>query len=233
MISLSIVIITFNSEKYLERVLHSCEFANEVVLVDSGSNDNTIAIAQRFSNVTIIQQPWLGFGLQKQKGVDLAQHDWVFVLDSDEIIPQELQNEITSTCQAPLFKGYFVPRINYFFGMPIKRMGLYPDATLRLFDRKSARFSESAVHEKVILNGESAPLQSPMLHYAYDTIEQFITKQNRYSSLGAKHNFFKALLNPTWTFFKLFILKGGILEGWRGYIIAKLYAQYTFWKYIK
>lgn len=233
MIALSIVIITFNSEKYLEKVLESCLFADEVVMIDSGSHDNTIAIAQRFPNVTIVQQPWLGFGLQKQKGVDLARHDWVFVLDSDEVITQELQNEIIFTCKTFTCKGYFVPRINYFFGKPIKRMGLYPDATLRLFDRKSAHFSESAVHEKVILNGESTQLQSPMLHYAYDTIEQFIAKQNRYSSLGAKHNFLKALLNPSWTFFKLFILKGGILEGWRGYVIAKLYAQYTFWKYIK
>ncbi len=233
MIALSIVIITFNSEKYLEEVLTSCNFADEVILVDSGSSDQTISIAQKFSNVTIVNQPWLGFGLQKQKGVDLARNDWMFVLDSDEVITQELQNEIIQTYQTPICKGYFVPRVNYFFGKPIKRMGLYPDATLRLFDRKHAHFSESAVHEKVILNGESAPLKSPMLHYAYDTIEQFITKQNRYSSLGAKHNPLKAFLNPSWTFFKLFILKGGILEGWRGYVIAKLYAQYTFWKYIK
>lgn len=231
--AISVVIITYNSEKHLEEVLTSCRFANEVVLVDSGSTDQTIPIAQSFPNTTIIHQPWLGFGLQKQKGVDLARNDLIFVLDSDEVITQKLQNEIIFTCNLPTYKGYFVPRINYFFGKPIKRMGLYPDATLRFFDRKSAHFSTSEVHEKVILTGASAQLESPMLHYAYETIEQFITKQNRYSSLGSKHNFLKALLNPTWTFFKLFILKGGILEGWRGYIIAKLYSQYTFWKYIK
>jgi len=112
-------------------------------------------------------------------------------------------------------------------------MGLYPDVTLRLFDRKCAHFSKNQVHEKVILKGKSAHLKSPMTHYAYDTIEQFISKQNRYSSLGAKKNIFKALVNPYWTFCKLYFLKRGFLEGWHGFIIAKLYAQYTFWKYIK
>ena len=233
MIALSIVIIAYNSEKYLEDVLTSCEFANEVLLVDSGSTDNTISIAQSFSNVTIVHQAWLGFGLQKQKGVDFAKNDWIFVLDSDEVITPELQNEIIFTCRAPKCKGYFIPRINYFFGKPIRHMGLYPDATLRLFDRKCAHFSENTVHEKVILSGEASFLKSPMIHYAYENIEQFIAKQNRYSTLGAKRNYFKALVNPYWTFCKLYFFKRGFLEGWHGLIIAKLYAQYTFWKYIK
>lgn len=231
--ALSIVIITFNSEKYLYEVLTSCSFADEVIILDSGSTDKTISIAQSFPNVNIIHQSWLGFGFQKQEGVNQARHDWVFVLDSDEVITAELQNEIIFTCNHHNHQGYFIPRINYFFGKPITRMGLHPDKTLRFFNRKHAIFSQSTVHEKVLLSGSCGYLKSPMLHYAYENIEQFITKQNNYSSLGAKNNRFKALFNPSWTFFKLFILKGGFLEGWRGFVIAKLYAQYTFWKYIK
>ena len=231
--ALSIVIITFNSEKYLYEVLTSCSFADEVIILDSGSTDKTISIAQSFSNVTLIHQSWLGFGPQKQQGVNKARHDWVFVLDSDEVITEELQKEIIFTLKSPAHKGYLVPRINYFFGKPIKRMGLYPDVTLRFFNRKNGHFDESIVHEKIILKDTHGQLNSAMLHYAYETIDKFIEKQNRYSSLGAKQNKFKALANPYWTFVKLYFLKGGFLEGWRGFIIAKIYAQYTFWKYIK
>ena len=118
-------------------------------------------------------------------------------------------------------------------------MGLYPDYTVRLFNKNFAKFDGRAVHEKVVLNDGSqrlGALKNHFLHYAYESIEQFIAKQNRYSSLGAKgakSSKFKAVLNPAWTFFKLFFLKGGWREGWRGYVIARLYAQYTFWKYVK
>ncbi len=230
---LSIVILTFNSEQYLKEVLTSCTFANEVIIVDSGSCDQTLHIAQAFANVKIFHQTWLGFGLQKQKGVELASYDWIFVLDSDEIITEALKNEIVTILQNPMSQGYFVPRLNYFFGKPIKHIGLYPDITLRLFHREHGCFNNNNVHEKVILKGKSETITSPMIHHAYDNIEQFIDKQNRYSSLGAKRNLFKALVNPYWTFCKLYFLKKGFLEGWHGFIIAKLYAQYTFWKYIK
>lgn len=230
---LSIVILTFNSERYLQEVLASCQFAAEVVVIDSGSTDQTLSIAQTFSNVKIFHQTWLGFGLQKQKGVEHASYEWIFVLDSDEIMTEALKNEILMCLQNPTCKGYLVPRINYFFGRPIKHMGLYPDATMRLFDRRYGHFDDRPVHEKVILSGSMDQLASPLLHYAYESIEQFIAKQNRYSSLGAKRNVIKALVNPYWTFCKLYFFKRGFLEGWHGFVIAKLYAQYTFWKYIK
>ena len=228
---LSIVILTFNSQKYLSKVLNSCGFADEVLVVDSGSSDNTLEIANTFANTKIIHQKWLGFGKQKQAGVEACKNNWVFVLDSDEIITDELKNEILSldfTC-----KAYFAPRLNYFFGKPIKYCGLYPDATLRLFDRKYAKFSEDEVHEKVLTKEKTAILKNHMLHFAYENIEEFITKQNRYSSLNKRNKPLKALFSPYWTFFKIYFLRLGFLEGWRGFVIAKLYAQYTFWKYIK
>ena len=236
---LSVVILTFNSEKYLKEVLESAKFADEIIVVDSGSKDSTRQICDGFSNVKFHEQAWLGFGAQKQKGVDLAKNEWVFVLDSDEVITDELKNEIISTLKEPKFMAYNVARLNFFFGKAIKNMGLYPDYTVRLFNKNFAKFDGRAVHEKVVLNDGSqrlGALKNHFLHYAYESIEQFIAKQNRYSSLGAKgakSSKFKAVLNPAWTFFKLFFLKGGWREGWRGYVIARLYAQYTFWKYVK
>nr|WP_314903104.1 glycosyltransferase family 2 protein [uncultured Campylobacter sp.] len=253
---LSVVILTLNSEKYLAEVLKSCEFADEVVVVDSGSQDATEQICSGFKNVKFHKQKWLGFSAQKQLGVDLARNRWVFVLDSDEVILEPLRDEILQVLQRPEFYAYEVARANIFFGKEVRTMGLYPDCTVRLFDKTRAEFDGREIHEKVVLKSaaktdEQTPagganlttaknqigrLKNHFKHYAYDSIEQFIAKQNRYSSLGAKgakSSKFKAILNPAWTFFKLFFLKGGWREGWRGYVIARLYAQYTFWKYIK
>ncbi len=232
MSKLSIVLITFNSEKFLEKVLNSCLFADEIVVVDSGSRDNTISIAQKYTN-KIYHQKWLGYGPQKQFAVNQAEHDWVFVLDSDEIITEQLKQEILKILKKPKYVAYSVPRLNFFFGRPIKTCGLYPDRTVRLFDKKFGSFSQDKVHEKVIIKGKIGKLKNHILHYAYSTIEEFIEKQNKYSSLSPKKSRLKALISPKWTFFKLFFLKRGFLDGWHGYIIAKLYSQYTFWKYIK
>ena len=250
---LSVVILTLNSEKYLAEVLKSCEFADEVVVVDSGSQDATEQICAGFKNVKFHNQKWLGFSAQKQLGVDLARNRWVFVLDSDEVILEPLREEILQVLQRPGFCAYEVARANIFFGKEVRTMGLYPDYTVRLFDKTRAEFDGREIHEKVVLKSaaktdEQTPagganltaaknqvgrLKNHFKHYAYDNIEQFIAKQNRYSSMGAKRNLLKALTSPAWTFFKLFVLKGGFKEGFAGYVIARLYAQYTFWKYIK
>ena len=230
---LSVVILTFNSQRYLREVLKSVEFANEVIVIDSGSSDDTAKICSEFKNVKFHYQAWLGFGKQKQFGVNLAGNDWVFVLDSDEIILPPLRDEINEILKEPKFMAYRAPRLNLFFGKEVRNMGLYPDFSVRLFDRTHAKFNGREIHEKVVVDGETGELKNPFLHHAYESIEQFIDKQNRYSSLGARRNKFKAVLHPAWTFFRLFFLKGGWREGWRGYVIARQYAQYTLWRYIK
>ncbi len=229
---LSIVMITLNSEKYLENSLFSAKFADEIVVVDAGSTDNTLKIARKFGS-RVIQKEWMGFGRQKAFAVSQANGEWVFVLDSDEVITEDLKKEILKTIENPDYNGYFVPRLNYFFGKPIRRCGLYPDYTLRLFKKEKGRFTYDKVHEKVLLEGKAGYLKNYMIHYAYESIEEFIEKQNRYSSLGAKKSLFKAIIAPFWTFFRLYIFKLGFLEGWRGFVISALYSQYTFWKYIK
>jgi glycosyltransferase involved in cell wall biosynthesis len=230
---LSIIILTKNSEKYLNEVLDSTKFANEVIIYDSGSEDKTLEIANHYENVKIfIDKNWEGFGKQKQKAVDKSFNSWVFVLDSDEVITKDLELEILNTIKDSKFKAYEVARLNNYFGKWMKHSGLYPDYSIRLFDKTKCKFNERIVHEKVECENLSK-LKNHFLHYAYDSIDTFIKKQNIYSNLGAKPNKLKAIFSPTWTFFKVFIIKRGFLDGWRGFVVAKLYSEYTFWKYIK
>jgi len=232
-VKLSVVILTYNSRKHLEEVLSSALFADEVLILDGYSDDGSVEIA-RSLGVRVEFSQWLGFGRQKRRAVELAKNDWVFVLDSDEVITPQLEEEIKRVLENPQKSAYRVPRLNIFFGRRMRHGGLYPDATVRLFDRRRCNFDEKEVHEKVVVDErDTGELKNHMLHYAYDSVEEFIAKQNRYSTLGAKENRLKAILNPAWTFLRIYILKAGFLDGWQGYVTARLYAQYTFWKYIK
>lgn len=229
----SVVILTKNSDKHLEACLASAAFADEVLILDSGSTDNTLTIAEQMG-VRIEHAKWLGFGLQKARAVNLATYDWVFVLDSDEQITKALANEIRTVLHNPDYYVYKVPRLNRFFGRWIYHGGLYPDMTIRLFNRKHAHFNERAVHEKVVTLKPVGALKSDIRHEAYDSIDAFIQKQNRYALLSAKkRSVIKACLSSHWTFIRMFFLKQGFRDGWHGYIIAKLYSQYSFWKYIQ
>jgi len=230
---LSVVIITKNEAQCIEHSVRSASFANEVLILDSGSTDGTCDIAKNLG-ARVKHQHWLGFGQQKNVAIGLASHDWVFVLDADEQITEELQDEIIKTLKHPNADGFYVARLNSFFGKEIKTCGLYPDYTIRLFNRHKGCFNDVPVHESVQIEGRVLRLKNHMKHAAYATIDEFIIKQNRYAGLSPnKRNFAKALLSPSWTFFKLYFLKRGFLDGRHGFIIARLYAQYTFWKYIK
>jgi len=230
---LSIIILTKDSQKYLEKVLNSTKFADEVIIYDNGSSDKTLEIAKNFKNTKIfIDTNWEGFGIQKQKAVEKTKNKWVFVLDSDEVITEKLKKEILLTISDSKHDAYFVPRLNNFFGKWMKHTGLFPDFSIRLFDKTKAKFNNRKVHEKIEAKNPGY-LKNYFLHYAYESVEEFIDKQNRYSSMGAKKNKLKAIFSPYWTFFKLYFLKLGFLDGWEGFIVSKLYAEYTFWKYIK
>ena len=230
---LSVVIISKNEEKFIADAVKSALFADEVLILDSGSTDNTCTIAQQLG-AKVLHQDWLGFGAQKNKAVELASNDWVFVLDSDERIPAELQSEILSTLQDPNANGYYIARLNNFFGKYIRHCGLYPDYSVRLFNRQKGRFNNVPVHESVQIQGNTDKLKNHMIHLAFDTVEEFSNKQKKYAALSQKKkNLIKAFFSPIWTFLKIYIIRLGFLEGWRGFVIAKVYAQYTFWKYYK
>jgi len=230
---LSIVIISKNEEKFIADAVKSALFADEVLILDSGSIDNTCVIAQQLG-ARVLHQDWLGFGAQKNKAVGLAKNDWVFVLDSDERITAELQSEILNTLQDPAADGYHTARLNNFFGKNIWHCGLYPDYSIRLFNRQKGRFNNVPVHESVQIQGNTDKLKNHMIHLAFDTVEEFSNKQKKYAALSQKKkNLIKAFFSPIWTFLKIYIFRLGFVEGWCGFIIAKVYAQYTFWKYFK
>jgi glycosyltransferase involved in cell wall biosynthesis len=230
---LSVVIITKNEEKFIADAVKSAIFADEVLVLDSGSTDRTCSISKKIG-ARVEWQNWLGFGPQKNKAVELANNDWVFVLDADERITPKLQDEIISVLKNPQSSGYRIARLNNFFGKNIKTCGLYPDYSIRFFNKKKGRFNDVSVHESVQIDGRVSILKNHMIHLAYETIGEFKVKQRKYAALShKKKSIFKALISPPWTFFKLFFLKLGFLDGWYGFIIAILYAQYTFWKYNK
>ncbi len=225
------IILTKNNENTIEMAIKSLLFADELIVIDSGSTDKTLDIVKSF-NVKLIEQEWLGYAKQKQLGVDLAQNSWVFVLDSDEEITQKLQDEIKQTLKNPTKDGYFVSRKNIYFGK-LLNYGLYPDRHIRLFNKTKGKFIDRSVHESVKVDGKIGYLKNIMIHYAYDTIDECIDKFNEYSTLGAKNSLFKRIVSPYWIFFRFYILKLGFLDGWHGFITAKMYKDYTFWKYVK
>jgi len=232
-VKLSVVIISKNEENYIGEAIQSASFADEVLVLDSYSTDNTCAIA-RSLNARVEKQKWLGFGKQKNKAIQLAKNDWVFVLDADERITDSLKKEIIDMLKEPLYSAYYVARLNDFFGQYIKTCGLYPDYSIRLFNRRLGKFNEVQVHESVEVNGKKGYLKSPMVHMAYDNVTEFINKQKYYAGLSNKpKNKFKAVFSPIWVFVKLYLLRFGFIDGWRGLVISCVYAQYTFWKYSK
>jgi len=230
---LSVVIISKNEENFIADAVKSALFANEVLVLDSGSTDETCSIAKNLG-AKVMHQDWLGFGPQKNKAVELAKNNWVFVLDSDERITLELQLELLSILKNPIAGGYYVARLNNFFGKNIRYCGLYPDYSIRLFNREKGKFNDVTVHESVQINGDTDKLKNHMIHLAFDTVKEFSNKQKKYAALSQKKkNLIKAFISPIWTFLKIYIFRLGFIEGWRGFIIAKVYAQYTFWKYRK
>jgi glycosyltransferase involved in cell wall biosynthesis len=230
---LSVVIITKNEEIFIKDAIKSASFADEVLVLDSDSVDRTCEISKKMG-ARVEKHKWLGFGKQKNLAVNLSSNDWVFILDADERITSNLQRELISLLKNPLSDGYLVPRLNRFFGKNIKTCGLYPDYSLRLFKKNKGKFNDVEVHESVQIDGKVSKMKNHMIHLAYDNVEEFINKQKYYSDLSnKKKNLLKAILSPCWTFFKIYILRRGFIDGWHGFIIAKVYAKYTFWKYIK
>jgi glycosyltransferase involved in cell wall biosynthesis len=241
MTALSVVVITLDEEKNIREALSSASFADEVVVLDSFSTDGTLEVCRGFTD-KVFQEEWRGFSGQKQRAVELAENDWVLVLDADERITPGLAREIKGLMDAgPDKPGYYCPRKNHFMGSEIKHGGWYPDYSVRLFDRRRGRFKERAVHEAVMLDGEAGYLKNPMLHFTYDGVSDYLRRMDKYSALaaeelrksGRKATVADMLFRPHGTFFKMFFLKRGFLDGIYGFLLAGLYSFYVFSKYAK
>jgi len=237
---LSVAIITRNAASQLESCLASVTFAEEVVVVDSGSTDGTIELATR-RGARVIAKEWLGFGPQKQFAVESASNDWVLCLDADESLSEELRTSIIAELKAPRGLVYAMPRCNRFLGRWLRHGEGYPDWSVRLFHRKHAQWGNEPVHEKVATALPVLRLRGDLLHDSAETLEKYLDKQNRYTSLqaeslrsaGRRANVLQLVLSPSIRFIKFYLLRLGFLDGVPGLVHIAIGCMNTFNKYAK
>ena len=237
---LSAVIIAKNAARQLPECLESLAFCDEILVVDSGSDDGTVALA-RARGARVIEAEWRGFGPQKRYAVAQAAHDWVLCVDADERVSPELRSAIERALAAPANAAYRFPRRNRFLGRYLRHGEGYPDWSLRLFDRRRARWSDDAVHEKVLTDAEVGTLTGDLLHDSAETLDAYLAKQNRYTTLAAQQAFdagrrahvAQLLLSPLLRFVKFYFFRLGLLDGVPGLIHILIGCGNSFAKYAK
>jgi glycosyltransferase involved in cell wall biosynthesis len=238
---LSVTLITLNEEQNLRDCLESVRFADEIILVDSGSRDRTLEIAKEFE-VKVFQEAWQGFSGTKNSAQEKAEGDWILNIDADERVPPALREEIQGILREGTdCSGFRVPRKNYFCGQWIRHGGWHPNYQLRLYRKDAGRFGPREVHEQVEVPGRVGTLVHPLEHYTYRSIADYLRRMDRYSDLSARQYQkegrrigWPATVFRSWfTFFQMWILKRGFLDGGNGLLLAVLYSQYTFIKYAK
>lgn len=239
--SLSVVIITKNEAQNIRACLQSVAWADEIIVVDSGSTDDTVAICREFTP-HVYSHDWPGFGPQKNRALDYATGEWVLSLDADERISPELRKELQDAMAAPgAATAFRIPRLSSFCGRFMHHSGWWPDYVVRLFKRGSARFSDDLVHERVLVDGVTGTLASPILHDTYRDLEEVLDKINRYSTAGAHmlHQKQKnvglstAVVHGLWAFVRTYFLRLGLLDGREGFMVAVSNAEGTYYRYVK
>ena len=241
MASLSVIVITKNEAHNIEACLQSVLFADQLVVLDSGSTDNTVNTAEKMGAEVSQSADWRGFGIQKNRVLALARCDWVLSIDADERLSPELQAEIAFTLVNPKFDVYSFPRLSSYCGQNMRHSGWYPDRVTRLFKRDAAHFSNDLVHEKIISSHTVGHLHQHLLHQSFTSFEAVLDKVNRYSTAGAqalftrgkKASLGKALGHGLWAFFRTYILRLGFLDGRMGLVLAISNAEGTYYRYLK
>jgi glycosyltransferase involved in cell wall biosynthesis len=248
----SVAIVTLNEEENLPRTLASVAWAEEIIVVDSGSTDRTVEIARSFG-ATVIERPWPGFAAQKNFAIAQCTGTWILTLDADEELTPELQQQMRLLISSqPPADAFYLNRRNLFLGRWIKHGGFYPDPKLRLFRRTAAsfeltpQFEERPVHETIAFSGASDTLDFDIIHHAYPTLSTYIEHMDRYSSLGAQilvdrrktgFGYFgfvaRIFLVPQITFLWNYIFRLGFIDGREGLLLHLYHATYTSWKYAK
>ncbi len=238
---LSAIIVTKDEEHNIRDCLDSLRWVDEIVVVDSGSTDNTINICKEYTEI-VIESSWSGFGKQKNKALSLAKGDWVLSLDADERVSVNLKSEIMGILKLEDSEAaYKIPRESQFCGRVMKYSGWYPDYVLRLFKNGCANFSDDLVHEKVITKYNVGTLNNPIAHYPVNNLEQSIGKMNFYSTLSAQAKYdkgerasiYKACFRGFWTFLNVYFFRLGILDGSQGLMLSIANAEGTYYKYLK
>jgi len=240
MARLSVVVICYNEEAIIDKCLSSVKWADEIIVVDSYSTDQTVEIVKGFTD-RVYQHEWQGYGKQKNLALFYASHPWVLSLDADEVLSAELIVEIRALLSRNReCKGYRLPRMTHYLGR-LLRYCWYPDYKLRLFHKDYARWSEQEVHEEIVLSGPAERLKNPLFHYSFPTIADHIQTIQRYTTLGSEmlagnerpFPWHRLLGSPVVMFVKLYIIKRGFLDGFPGLIACSLSAVHEFVKYAK
>jgi glycosyltransferase involved in cell wall biosynthesis len=231
----SVVVVTRNEEERIRACLEAVAWADELIVVDAESEDKTASIARELTDHVIVR-PWPGYAAQKNHGLDLARGAWILSIDTDEIVSPALRAEVERVVAADgPADGYAVPRRNIFWGRWVRHGGLYPDWQVRLFRRGRGRFSERAVHESVQVDGDVRRLGGHLEHRSYRDVSDFLARADRYSTLaaedviarGGRVHAWDFVVRPLGRFVGMYALERGFLDGWRGFLLAALYAYYV------
>jgi glycosyltransferase involved in cell wall biosynthesis len=239
---LSLIVITNNNQAVVGRCLESARWADESVVVDSGSTDATPEICREHGAQFHRTPDWPGHGPQKNRALDRAHGEWVLSLDSDEWVTPDLQTEIQRTLADPgTHVAFAIPRRSSFCGRYMKHSGWWPDYVVRLFRRDAARFSEDHTHDRLMVQGTIGRLRQPLMHEAIVDLDQMLVKMNMYSTSsarmlqksGRRASLFTALLHGTWAFFRTYFLRAGFLDGREGFMLAVANAEGSYYRYLK
>ncbi len=238
---LSVIVIAKNEEERIRFCLQSVQFADEIIVLDSGSTDHTIAIAKEYTSL-VFSTDWQGYGIQKQRALEKAGGDWVLNLDADEFLSEELQAEIKQAIAQDSADAYRLPIRMHFYNKPLK-YSWTPKRHIRLFKRTHGRYSDDWVHEKIIISPDSRvdKLKYFIMHHSFKDVHHALHKINQYSSYSAKirleskknQGLAKTMLGTAWMFFRCYILQRGFLDGKLGFLFAIFSAQGTFYRGIK
>lgn len=239
--TLGIALITKNAAAQLDACLAAVAWADKIVVLDSGSTDATLEIAAKHGAQIHVTPDWPGFGIQKNRCIDLIDTEWILALDADEVLTPELTAEIRAALANPQANIYALPRLSNYCGRWMYHSGWYPDFVPRLFKRGSARYSEDLVHERLIFQGELKRFSHHLLHYSFDDLSQVLAKVNSYSSAGAQQRLqrgessglLKAISKGLWTFIRCYLVKRGFLDGREGFILAVSNAEGAYYRHLK
>jgi len=238
--NISAVVLAKNNEATIEKTLEALSEFDDVVVYDNGSSDATMEIAKRFSNVNLVEGAFRGFGWSKNKAASYAKHEWILIVDSDEVVDDALREELESK-ELDKHTVYIINFRAFYKNIEVKHCGWNNQKIKRLYNKTITKYNDNDVHEDIITEGlKTELLRGNMLHYSYQSIEQFVNKANTYSTLFAKNNVgkkssspTKAFFNGAYSFIKTYIFKQGFRDGYVGLVIAYSHMVTNFYKYIK
>lgn len=237
--SLTLIIPTYNEERFIEQALGCASFADEIIVIDSYSTDKTLALAEKYK-CTILQRAFDDFSSQKNFAIKQASHPWVFILDADEYIIPKMQKEILELIQTGKDTAYEIPRHNFFMNRFLKHGRNGSDSVIRLIQKEKCHY-EGLVHERMIVDGSIGISKNYLYHYTYSSLSDFLVKKNRYSSLQAENRkqkkinigLFHLIVKPAFRFFNEFILRVGFLDGIPGLTSTRMNGYGVLSRYIK